>query len=742
MNIKIECACGTKYAFDIEPENGRMPVEVACPNCGVDGTAAANDCIKAHSASTGPVRVQPKPVTGAVRVALAPSSAPPPAPAPAPSAAPVAETPVAAAPAPVAHCTMCQKPIDVNTLQKFGYFCSVYCQNQAQQRGVSAPQYDGMHSTQRAKQARKEMNFIYVAAMIAILLAAAWAYYVFYASQPRVILTVDLGQGETPALTRLLSPSEALVLKGATLTLHNIDKGNEVWAATLPGVRAAAKESEASRDSSDRRLIIIGSDIWAILPSKAFQVDRKTGKVRKDVALPESMLGVSITDQAILTLSENSFGQPVLTRLLLADGSLQSETLSNTAPGRLYMSRAATRAKGDDDLHLHANDNKMSGPPATCRTDLLPLGSEALEVDVQLLEAKYGAFQAIKVAKSGSVLDKPNLSAAGGMGMAESFLNEMRNDQGGGRDFEDQSRYRITTRRRFAGSDSQVLAEVEGPTALFPLDSVDALISGRMLRVFDKQGKKLWESPLAYPAADYSIIGRINRQGPDQPMLRSGRMMNYVVAPDRMQLVSMDLADWLVEDRYVESQINAVGRPAHAQAVMQSGNTLYCFDKGVLVAFDTLSGNVKWRMTVVGVNKITRDRGGKLYVCGTTSSPDAIQYTKQVKITAKDQPQLMKVNAATGQVLWQASYMGEDCLVTGKFLYSTRAQVDSMELLQVRSRDASQPINFHLFRVNPSNGNILWEVHRSDMPLNVEAQQNRILLQFRNKLEIIHFTSL
>lgn len=45
MPIKIECGCGQRYAFDVEPVCGRMPGRVICPVCGVDGTRAANDMI-------------------------------------------------------------------------------------------------------------------------------------------------------------------------------------------------------------------------------------------------------------------------------------------------------------------------------------------------------------------------------------------------------------------------------------------------------------------------------------------------------------------------------------------------------------------------------------------------------------------------------------------------------------------------------------------------------------------------
>ncbi len=43
--VKIQCGCGQRYVFDIEPVRGRMPGAVACPVCGSDGTSAANEAI-------------------------------------------------------------------------------------------------------------------------------------------------------------------------------------------------------------------------------------------------------------------------------------------------------------------------------------------------------------------------------------------------------------------------------------------------------------------------------------------------------------------------------------------------------------------------------------------------------------------------------------------------------------------------------------------------------------------------
>lgn len=86
MEIKIQCDCGQKFKFDVEPVNGRMPWEVNCPVCGASGTDKANWII-AHNA--------PASISAPLSPIGSLSSAPP-AGVPIPTAAPVAE-PVAAA---------------------------------------------------------------------------------------------------------------------------------------------------------------------------------------------------------------------------------------------------------------------------------------------------------------------------------------------------------------------------------------------------------------------------------------------------------------------------------------------------------------------------------------------------------------------------------------------------------------------------------------------------------------------
>jgi len=75
--VKILCGCGQKYAFDIEPVEGRMPAPVQCPVCGADGTAAADSIIARALAVQGAA-----PGVARLRATPAPAAVAPPAPAP------------------------------------------------------------------------------------------------------------------------------------------------------------------------------------------------------------------------------------------------------------------------------------------------------------------------------------------------------------------------------------------------------------------------------------------------------------------------------------------------------------------------------------------------------------------------------------------------------------------------------------------------------------------------------------
>ena len=46
LEIKVQCDCGQRYKFDVEPVDGRMPFTVNCPICGSSGTEKANEILQ------------------------------------------------------------------------------------------------------------------------------------------------------------------------------------------------------------------------------------------------------------------------------------------------------------------------------------------------------------------------------------------------------------------------------------------------------------------------------------------------------------------------------------------------------------------------------------------------------------------------------------------------------------------------------------------------------------------------
>ena len=80
MEVKIFCPCGSKYKFDVEPFNGKLPGPVQCPVCKADGTEAGNKIIAEallQAAPTAPPPPQaPQPAPASVKVGIPTSSKP------------------------------------------------------------------------------------------------------------------------------------------------------------------------------------------------------------------------------------------------------------------------------------------------------------------------------------------------------------------------------------------------------------------------------------------------------------------------------------------------------------------------------------------------------------------------------------------------------------------------------------------------------------------------------------------
>src|SRR5208282_5807138 len=83
--------------------------------------------------------------------------------------------------------------------------------------------------------------------------------------------------------------------------------------------------------------------------------------------------------------------------------------------------------------------------------------------------------------------------------VAEEVFNDIKRDQTGGVKGIDESRYEVLLRRWTGATPVEWKGEVTGTPMFFSLDTVDLLVAGKQLTVFDKQNKKLFDARLAYP---------------------------------------------------------------------------------------------------------------------------------------------------------------------------------------------------------------------------------------------------
>ena len=76
IEIKIQCGCGQRYSFEVEPVGGAMPSPVACPVCGADGTVAANEAISQALSAAAPAQLVLDTSKGSAASIPAPTGAP------------------------------------------------------------------------------------------------------------------------------------------------------------------------------------------------------------------------------------------------------------------------------------------------------------------------------------------------------------------------------------------------------------------------------------------------------------------------------------------------------------------------------------------------------------------------------------------------------------------------------------------------------------------------------------------
>jgi hypothetical protein len=242
MLIKINCPCGTRFSFDVEPVQGRMPHRVACPNCNSDGTDAANQLIANSTATQASASESPSaPATPAVpatskprlRVSGGSPNSGAPSHAAAPTAAPIGEMCHRHHDQPATeHCYVCKKPICPECMGTFGYVCSVNCRYQAEQQGIVVPQYKLQKRSVEARQFRK--GAFITGGVLAVIFAviAAWYWYDYASISPKVAYTIKLGN-DREVYSQFLGENKLLLVSADEAKLHDIKTDKDDWVTPI-----------------------------------------------------------------------------------------------------------------------------------------------------------------------------------------------------------------------------------------------------------------------------------------------------------------------------------------------------------------------------------------------------------------------------------------------------------------------------------------------------------------------------
>ncbi|MGA9450766.1 MAG: PQQ-binding-like beta-propeller repeat protein [Verrucomicrobiia bacterium] len=797
--MKIQCACGAKYAFDVTPEMAENPVRFVCQNCGLDSSDYVNGLIRQELGLGTPVIAPPPPApsipVATPRLQVAHAAEP---------SGPAAEI-AAGSQAPqfclkhrgelcTEHCVVCQKPICPKCMELFGYVCSPLCKARAEAKKIKVPVYAGQKTVVEAQFWRKTGKISSAIAAVVVALLGFWFWYAWFGSIPHPIFSVRFTSVAHSGQSRLCGNNQIVFLHGGTLARYDLRSKKEIWSHQL--IDPQLIKDAVAKASGDRQTVaglgkmdmnqfiergmeeglqlqVGGSNVWVSSPDTLTHYDWDTGKVLQEIPLAGGFGEMASQGGELLMMGRSESGQPLIMQVNLATGESHTEEIGPAGKSAVAMARnasgtmavasaggaASSPAAGlplvpgasagrplnpgkvaeqaqslplparialpallassmhQERIMQEANDESddsrprpprgASASPTTNqfqsveRYSLIPSQYGFVQFSTRLLESRIVTREAMKAPPARSALDSGNLNVTRTADVANEILNEMQRNRGGGTVEEDESRYQVAIRRPDSTGAADWTGEVIGPPALFPLKTVNVLTAGKTITVFDKTNKKLWQAALAYSV--------LNGAGAFGAGAFGGENTQFGEGP-----------------------------------CVERGDSLYVFDQAVLTAFDVATGNVRWRLPSVGVVGLFFDDKGMMYVNSTTASPENIKYSRQIDINQKTEAILLKIDPQTGKTLWSVKPGGFISYLSGKYIYAVyiHQSDEDEEAGAALAGITPHPPFIHIRRLNPRNGEVMWDYYQERAPLNVQFNGNVIQLVFKKEVQVLKFFSL
>jgi len=550
------------------------------------------------------------------------------------------------------------------------------------------------------------------------------------------------------ALARLLKQTQAQI--------ERANNDNPDFAPKMPDP-VKLKKSMLKEAAASLELRVVGNNIWIMSPGKLTRYDWDTGKPVKEIPLQSGFGNLIRQGDELLLVDNQEPGKKSVTRINLntcesrteeIGGSAKPDNMADKEPAgmnpktgnRSGASRSSATAglpvgmPGKDTgtamdpakvaeqaqhlslpakialpavlansmnqertlKELNDDPNRRASSTASQAAagesfSLIPSKEGFIAFSTRLLESKIVTRAAMRAAPQKSVLDGA-ITASKSTEAANEILNDMQRSRGGDVIEEDESRYLVKIRRP-DGAD-EWSGEVIGPPTLYPLETVNVLAANKLVIVFDKSNKKLWQSPLTY-----NVVGG--------PAGLEDENAGYGQGP-----------------------------------CVERKDALYIFDQGVLAAFDKATGNVRWRLPSVGIAGLFFDDQGMIYMNTTDAGPETIKYSRQIDVSQKVGSIVVKVDPKKGKTLWSAQPGGQVNYVSGKFIYAVQSynpgDEDEGSPYTVETGFETAPY-LRIKRINPKDGKVMWEHFQQRCPLDVEFDKDAIRLVFKKEVQVLRF---
>jgi hypothetical protein len=677
-------------------------------------------------------------------------------------------------------------------MELFGYVCSPLCRAKAGSHGITVPVYARQKSIIEAKRSRHIGQLGWAVAILTLGTLSLWVWFSFWGSVPKTIFSVRFELPARSGESRLCVEDQIVFLHGGTLARYNLKQQKQVWSRSLldkqqisEAVEREMKATKAAIDhanmvspdhtlkmpdpekitqSAERTaaaamdLRVSGKNIWVASPGKLVRYDWETGTPAKEIALGGGLGRAIPRGDELLFLEENS-GKPSVRHVNLntcesrvedlgatssVAGSTANQSVGSVAklpgnqptgsrnvatvglpvgrPGKDAGKQMDPAKVAEQAQHLplaakialpavlaanynqeralnELNDRPSGSPPpaggVSTRPDslqLLPTKDGFVQFSTRMLEKNIVLHSAMKAPSGKSALEGA-VTVSKSTEVANEILNDMQRSRGGDVVQEDLSRYLVTLEQP-AGQDLWT-GEVVGPPNLYPLQTIRVLGAGKTITVFDRANRKLWQNTLSYNLAGGT------------------------------------------------SEVDEEGGSYGAGPCVEHDDSLYVFDQGVLTAFERGTGNVRWRLPSVGVAGLFFDDKNMMYVNTTTASLEKLKYSRQIDISQKATSIVLKIDPRTGKVLWTSSSIGLLTYVSGKYLYSVQSyQPEEEESPYVPETGFETQPYLRIRRINPRNGQALWEHFQQRAPLDVHFDENKIELVFKKEVQVLKFLSL